>query len=263
MLLLTLLTEGENVDKIVDLFLTTDFTNETISAMFSSFCVMLIIIIVCIIVNIKARKVDPLKKPKGIVYLFEFGVTFFDNFVDDLMGPKFKGFGGFLFAVAAYVFLSFIFGLTGLTSPMTNMAIPLSLGFLTFSLIHITSIKHTKGRYFKRFIEPIPVFLPVNILSMWAPLLSLTLRLFGNALAGWTLMSVVYYALENVSALIFSFVSGPGNAIIIAPIITPILHAYFDLFSGFIQTTVFVMVSSLYILSEVPEDEEVVEQLSM
>ena len=96
------------MDKIVDLLLTTNFTNETIGALFSSFCVILIIIILCIIVNIKARKVDPLKKPKGIVYLFEIGVTFFDNFVDDLMGSKFKGFGGFLFAVAAYVFLSFI-----------------------------------------------------------------------------------------------------------------------------------------------------------
>ena len=98
---------------------------------------------------------------------------------------------------------------------------------------------------------------------MWAPLLSLTLRLFGNALAGWTLMSVVYYALENVSMLVFSFIDSPANTILIAPIITPILHAYFDLFSGFIQTTVFIMVSSLYVLSEVPEEEEVVEQLSM
>lgn len=251
------------MDRIVELLLTTNFTNETIGALLSSFCVILIITIVCIIVNIKSRKVDPLKKPKGIVYLFEIGVTFFDNFVDDLMGPKFKGFGGFLFAVASYVFVSFIFGLTGLPSPMTNMAVPLSLGFLTFSLIHITSIKHTKGAYFKRYIEPIPVFLPVNLLSMWAPLLSLTLRLFGNALAGWTLMSVVYYALENVSALIFSFIDSPANTIMIAPIIAPILHAYFDLFSGFIQTTVFIMVSSLYVLSEVPEEEEVIEQLSM
>lgn len=251
------------MDKIVELLLTTNFNNETIGAMFSSFLVMLIIIIICIIINIKARRADPLKKPKGILYLFEFGVSFFDNFVDDLMGPKFKGFGGFLFAVAAYVFISFIFGLTGLPSPMTNMAVPLSLGFLTFALIHITSIRYQKGKYFKRFIEPIPVFLPVNILSMWAPLLSLTLRLFGNALAGWTLMSVVYYALENVSALLFSFIDGGANTIFIAPIITPILHAYFDLFSGFIQTTVFVMVSSLYILSEVPEEEEVVDQLSV
>lgn len=251
------------MDRIVEILLSTEFNNETIGSLFSSFCVMLIIIVICIIVNIKARRVDPLKKPKGIVFLFEFGVTFFDNFVDDLMGPKFKGFGGFLFAVASYLFLSFIFGLTGLPSPMTNMAIPLSLGFLTFCLIHITSIRYQKGAYFKRFIDPFPFFLPVNLLSMWAPLLSLTLRLFGNALAGFTLMSVVYFALENVSQMFFSFIDGGASTIFIAPLITPVLHAYFDLFSGFIQTTVFIMVSSLFILSEVPEEEEVVEQLSV
>lgn len=251
------------MDKIVDLLLTTNLTDETIRAMFSSFLVMIMIIIICVIVNIKARKVDPLKKPTGIVGLFEIGVTFFDNMVLDLMGPKFKGFGGFLFAVASYVFLSFIFGLTGLASPMTNMAVPLSLGFLTFCLIHITSIRYTKGKYFKRYIDPIPVFLPINLLSMWAPLLSLSLRIFGNALAGWTLMSVVYYALENASAMIFSFIDGGAGTLFIAPIITPILHAYFDLFSAFIQTTVFIMVSSLWILSEVPDEDEVVEQLSV
>ena len=76
------------MDKIVDLLLTTNLTNETIGAMFSSFCVMLIIIIICIIVNIKARRVDPLKKPKGIIHLFEIGVTFFDNFVEKLRGVK-------------------------------------------------------------------------------------------------------------------------------------------------------------------------------
>lgn len=239
------------------------WNNDTIGALFSSGIVMLIIMILAIIVNIMARKADPLKKPKGLLFAFEFGTKFFDGMVDDLMGPKFKGFGGFIFAIACYVFLAFIFGLTGLPSPMTNLAIPLSLGFMTFCLIHITSIKYTKWKYFQRYVDPFPLFLPINLLSMWAPLLSLTFRLFGNALAGWTLMNVVYVALDGLSGMIFSFINGPASEIFIAPLITPILHAYFDVFSGFVQTTVFIMLTMLFLANEVPEDDEIKEQLSV
>ena len=100
-------------------------------------------------------------------------------------------FGGFIMGVAVYLFIAFIFGLTGLPSPVTYMAVPLSLGLTTFILIHVTSIRYTKWKYFKRYIDPIPIFLPINLISMWAPLLSLTLRLFGNAIAGWALLTIV------------------------------------------------------------------------
>ena len=137
---------------------------------------------------------------------------------------------------------------------MTYLAVPLSLGLITFGLIHITSIRYTKWGYFKRYIDPFPFFLPINLISMWGPLLSLTMRLFGNALAGWTLMSILYVGLQNVSSIIFSFIPAGWNELFIAPIITPVLHAYFDLFSGFIQTTVFIFLTMIFVSQEGPED---------
>ena len=220
----------------------------------SSLIVIFIIMILAVIIAILAAKQDPLKKPKGLLLIAEIGINFFDNLVENLMGPAFRGFGGYIMAVATYLFLAFIFGLCGLPSPTTYLAVPLSLGFLTFALIHFTSAKYTKWGYFKRYIDPIPVFLPINLISMWAPLLSLTLRLFGNALAGWTLMSIVYVALENLSTMIFASLPAGWNSLFIAPIITPVLHAYFDVFSGFIQTTVFIFLSMCLISNEVPED---------
>lgn len=221
----------------------------------SSLMVMGIILILSFIIAIQARHQDPLKKPKGLLLIAEIGVNFFDGLVSDMMGPRFKGFGGYIMAVAIYLFLAFIFGLTGLPSPVTNLAVPLSLALVTFILIHATSIKFTKFSYFKRYIDPIPIFLPVNLLSMWAPLLSMTLRLFGNALSGWALMSIVYYALQNASAMIFSFIPNEWNQVFIAPIATPILHAYFDLFSGLIQTTIFIFLTMINIGIEAPEDD--------
>ena len=218
-----------------DNFFKLDIPGEVIS----SLIVMLIIVILAIIIAIQAHFQDPLKKPKGLLLIAEIGVQFFDNFVKDLTGSALPNFGGFIMGVATYLFIAFIFGLTGLPSPVTYMAVPLSLGLTTFLLIHLISAKFTKWRYFKRYVDPLPVFLPVNLLSMWAPLLSLTLRLFGNAIAGWALLTIVEFSLRDASAAIFSFVPSGWNEIFLAPIPLAVLHAYFDLFSGLIQTVVF------------------------
>lgn len=233
------------------------FKLEISAEVISSLIVIGIIIIIAIVIGIMAHFQNPLKKPKGLLLVVEMGVEFFDNFTKDMIGTRLSGFGGFVMAIAVYLFLSFIFGLTGLPSPTTNMAVPLSLGLISFFAIHFISMRYTKWRYFKRFIEPFPVFLPINLLSMWAPLLSLTLRLFGNALSGYVLMNIVYYSLESLSTMIFgSFIPGDWSGIFIAPLIAPILHVYFDLFSALIQTTIFISLTTIFVGQEIPDEDE-------
>jgi len=227
----------------------------------SSLIIVGIICLLCIYISIRARFADPLKKPKGILFLAEVGVNFFDNLVSSLMGKRYNGFGGLFMAVSVYLFLAFIWGLTGLPSPTAYLATPLSLGLITFVMIHANAARFNGMRYFKRYVEPLPFFLPINLISMWAPLLSLTMRLFGNALAGWTLMTLVYGALNNIGDTVVTFVvNGVEQNLhfggVISPIITPVLHAYFDLFSGLIQTTVFLFLSMIFIANEGPEDDE-------
>ena len=241
-----------------DNFFSMDIPGEVIS----SLIVILIILILSIIIAIQAHFQNPLKKPKGLLLLAEIGVKFFDNFAGELVGGALPNFGGFVMGVAVYLFLAFIFGLTGLPSPVTYMAVPLSLGLTTFLLIHFTSMRFTKWRYFKRYVDPFPVFLPINLISMWAPLLSLTLRLFGNAVAGWVLLTIVESALRDASASIFSFMpvvesgiaAGNWNEIFLSPIPAAILHAYFDLFSGLIQTVVFIFLTTIFVGQEIPEE---------
>ena len=223
----------------------------------TSLIVILIMIILAIYIGIRAHFQDPLKRPKGLLLIAEIGVNFFENMAEGLLGKRFRVFGGYLMAIGVYMFLAFIFGLTGLPSPITYMAIPLSLGLSTFMLIHATAIKYNKFRYFKRYIEPVPVFLPVNLISMWAPLLSLTLRIFGNAISGFVIMSIIYAGLETASASIFAALEpmiGEWNQVFLAPLVTWVFHLYFDLWAGFIQTTVFLSLTSIYVGQEIPED---------
>ena len=218
--------------------------------------ICLVLIVLFIIVGIKAKRADPLKRPKGLLLIAEMCVEKLDNFVNETMGLGFDNFGGILLGLIPTLFLSFIIGITGLPTPMTNLAVPFTFALVTFSLIHYTSIRYTKIKYFKRFVDPLPIFLPMNLLSMWAPLLSMTLRMFGNAVVGWVLLGLLNSGLESLSASLFSFMNSGANQIFFVPIATPLLHAYFDLFSGFVQTMVFTFLTCLFIAQERPEDIE-------
>ena len=229
-----------------------DPSGETI--VFLAICLVLIVLF--IIVGIMAKKTDPLKRPKGLLKVAEMAVEKLDAFVNESMGPGFENFGGILLGLIPAVFLSFTIGITGLPTPITNLAVPFTFALVTFSLIHFTSIRYTKFKYFKRFVDPIPVFLPMNLLSMWAPLLSMTLRMFGNGVVGWVLLGLLNNALEGLSANLFSFIDSGANQLFFVPIATPLLHAYFDLFSGFVQTMVFTFLTALFIAQERPEDIE-------
>lgn len=254
---------SSNVDDIVRRLGDTSagLSGETISSLF----VIGILILLSFYIAIRARFQDPLKKPKGILLLAEIGVNFFDGLVESMMGRRYRGFGGVIMAVACYLFIAFIWGLTGLPAPVTNLATPLSLGLFTFVLIHANAIRFNKFKYFKRFVDPIPLFLPINLISMWAPLLSLTLRLLGNALAGWTLLTLLYGGIGSIGDVVIKFSETQSMHVgsFIAPFITPVLHAYFDLFSGLIQTTVFLFLTMIFVANEGPEDDEMIEELSV
>lgn len=209
-----------------------------------------VLIILAIIVGILAKRADPLKRPKGLLMLVEWAVEKLDAFTADVMGPGFENFGGLLLAIIPFTFIAFTIGVIGLPSPMNNLAVPLTLALVTFGLIHFTAIRYTKWSYFKRYANPL------NFLSMWAPILSMTLRMFGNAIVGWVLLGLLNGGLEELSATIFSFIPSDANQIFIVPIITPVLHAYFDLFSGFVQTMVFVFLTCLFVAQEKPDEIE-------
>ena len=54
----------------------------------------------------------------------------------------------------------------------------------------------------KSLAEPMAPFVIMNVISKASTLLSLSLRLFGNIIAGTVLMGVIYQLFEKVSAMI-------------------------------------------------------------
>lgn len=229
-----------------------EFPGEVIT----SLIVMVVVVLISLIIFIKARKVDPSKPSKGVMNLVEMLVEFFEKLVGENMGPAFKNYPGYFMGIAMYILLCFIFGISGLPAPMTALEIPLSLGFIVLIAIHVTAIRDKKLKYFRRFVDPIPfvpIFLPGNIISAFVPMISLAFRLFGNVISSWVLMTLLYELFMNISLNVFGHIGGTP---LFSAIPTALVHLYFDVFVGLIQTYVFVMISSFYIAQERTPDEE-------
>lgn len=130
-----------------------------------------------------------------------------------------------------FIFISNTSGLFGLRPPTADYGTTLALALITFVLIQFSAFKTKKLGVIKELFEPIPILFPINLIGEFATPLSMSLRLFGNIMAG-TIMMALWYGLLPVFAKLG---------------IPAFLHVYFDLFSGAIQTFVFAMLTMTFI----------------
>lgn len=220
---------GTKVLYEIEVFGKTIWITETIV---TTWVLMLIIILFAIIARIKINKFEDVPNSKFQNFL-EIIVESMDNFVSNNMGSKYKYFGSWFFTVFTFVLVSNYSGLLGFRPPTADLATTLTLGISTFAIIHFMGITKAKKDYFKSFFEPNPLFAPLNIIGELATPISLSLRLFGNILGGTIIMGLLYN---------------------IVPIILPAaLHFYFDVFAGFLQTFIFVILSMTFIKAKIPD----------
>ncbi len=220
---------------------------------YSSLIIVIFLSIVAIVIGRKVKQIDPLAKPTTATFIGETIVGGIDNFVVNMMGKRFKSFAPYFGFVAMYLPLSFVSGVLGLPSPVTYYAVPLMLAFTTFIMVHSTAIRFQKWKYFKRFISPFAVFLPINIMTYPIIIISLSFRMFGNALAGTIVLSLIYWATAGVAEALLGLLHIPAFNFI-APVITPLFHGYFDFFGALIQTLVFISLSCLFVAAEAPSE---------
>ena len=204
---------------------------------------LIIITALCLFFIYAGKKVmaaDPLEKPKGIVLVCETGVEMVYNYMKSIMPSQFeKSYYPYFAMLFVYLIVANLSGLIGFDAPTSNYSITLAMTLITFILIQYNAFKKKGGlTYIKELVWP-----PTNILSAISPLISLSMRLFGNILSGTILMGLVYQFTGWLSGMIL-----PVN--FLGPILAPVLHAYFDVFAGCIQTLVFVTLSSNLIAIE-------------
>ena len=220
------------------------------TTVFSVIIITVFMALLLLYINRKLKAYDPLSKPTGIVLMVIMFAETIDNMVKGKTNERVaKYLTPYIMSVAAYIFLANIAGLFALETPTSNYSVTLVLAVLTCILIEVYSFRERGGKgYLESWFEPLAPFVVLNVLSKISTLLSLSLRLFGNILSGGILMSVIYQMLGSISKLIP--VIGKFN--IVGVIVAPVLHFYFDLFSGVMQAFIFITLTVSFIGKELP-----------
>ncbi len=196
--------------------------------------VMIVLLIFAVAANRKMRHAEEI--PGGFQNVVELIVEMLDNMVYGSMGRYAGKFVNYISTIFLFIFVSNISGLVGLRPPTADYGVTLPLGIMTFIIIQYNNLKYNKFGAFTGLFQPLPFLFPINLIGEIAVPFSLSLRLFGNILSGTVMMSLIY-------SLLSSFAIGwPG-----------ILHIYFDVFSGAIQTYVFCMLTMVFVREKMPE----------
>jgi len=194
--------------------------------------------------------------PKGLAFIGLWIVDVINNMVSETMGERHvKSFGPYVGSLAAYILVANLSGLFGFNTPTCNLSVTLALALITWTLIEFNSWKNNGFvNRIKGLFEPMPFFVIGNVLGIFAPLLSMSLRLFGNLLSGTIIMGLVYSACASLMNFILGLFGASSAFNLVGVIIAPVLHAYFDVFSGFIQMYIFISLTMILVSNEMEGD---------
>jgi F-type H+-transporting ATPase subunit a len=212
-----------------------------------SWVVMLILIIGAFVLTRSLKEI-----PAGAQAVLEAGVEAMNNFAKNQFGSFAKYLGPYMGSLFLFLLLSNIlpvlsplelkaFGrefnpLFMIRPPTRDINVTAALAVISILLVLVCGFaaRGVKG-WFKKLLHPIPFMLPFNIMEYGTRLISLALRLFGNILGGYVLMSMI-----------------EGLFPVALPIV---LSLYFDFFDGLIQAAIFVFLTSLYISEAVKVED--------
>ena len=199
--------------------------------------VMTILVLLAVVVRVKIKGKSIEDKPTGILNAIELAVEMLESMVKGSMGKSANKYMNYIGTLFLFLLFSNISGLLGLRPPTADYGVTFPLGIITFVLIQYNNIKWNKTAAFTDLFKPLPFLFPINLIGELAVPFSISLRLFGNVVSGTVIMALIYGLLSKIAIL------WPG-----------VLHAYFDLFSGAIQTYVFCMLTMVWITQKIPED---------
>ena len=183
---------------------------------------------------ILTRNLKPVPETKRQHFL-EWAVGNLRSFVTGVMGERFISRVPNMVSYIGTILLFFA---------LSDLDTTAAWALMTVALIYIMGVKFKGPSYFKEFIEPTPLLLPLNVIGELARPISLAFRPFGNILGGSIIMLLLYQLLGYVSGLI------PNLSIPIGLFAIPVpLHMYFDIFAGLLQAFIFSMLTMVFVSS--------------
>jgi F-type H+-transporting ATPase subunit a len=178
------------------------------------------------------------KVPSGIQNLMEYALEFIRDLARNQLGEKeYRPWVPFIGTLFLFIFVSNWSGALipwklielpdgELAAPTNDINTTVALALLTSLAYFYAGFSKRGLGYFKKYIEPTPILLPIAILEDFTKPLSLSFRLFGNILADELVVAVL---------------------VLLVPLFVPIPVMALGLFTSAIQALVFATLASAYI----------------
>jgi F-type H+-transporting ATPase subunit a len=208
--------------------------------------VLVFLFLIALFVLVRSRlSVD---RPGALQHIFESAQGFVEGQSQEIVGHHSEGFTPFLMALGFFILCCNLLGLIpGFESPTATPVAPLGCAVCAFLYYNFQGIRRQGLRHYAaHFLGPsdptmslfirIPLailMLPIEIVSHLARMLSLTIRLWANMFAG-----------DLVTMAFFSMVS----------IGLPIAFLGLHLAVSFLQTYIFILLTTVYIAGAVAEE---------
>jgi F-type H+-transporting ATPase subunit a len=193
---------------------------------------LLLLFFVLVRISLNVENPGPIQQIAEMLHGFVSGQA------DSIIGPGAQRYVAFTTTVLVFVLLSNLLGMVpGLIAPTSVPTVPLGVALLCFFYYHYHGIREQGAGYLKQFVGPIwwiaPMMLPIELISHFARILSLTVRLYANMFAG-----------EMVTLVFFSLV----------PIAIPLVFMGLHLGVALIQAYIFMLLTMIYVSQSVAHD---------
>ena len=206
--------------------------------------------------------------PRGLQNFFEVVLEQFQQMIDDVIGREGRPFLPLIATLGLFILVANLLSLVpGMNGPTTNLNTTAACALVVFFAYHYIGIrKQGPLTYLKHFMGPVPLALKplmfvIEIISHCARPLSLSLRLFGNMMAGHILLAIFFFMMGfdgmlgwALSGTLGGIVVGAPAALIMVVFVVGFLLPL-KILVAFIQTFIFCKLAMLYIAAAVEEAE--------
>ena len=225
--------------------------------------VMGVLLVVAVVATRRLQMV-----PRGSQNFMEVVLEQFVNELDETIGHGGRRYLPLIATLGLFILTSNLMGLVpGLIAPTANLNTTAACALIVFFTYHWIGVrKQGLVPYLKHFAGPVPTALKplmfvIEIISHCARPLSLSLRLFGNMMAGHILLAIFFFmmGLDGMLGWALSgslggiLIGAPAAAILVVFVIGFLLPL--KILVAVIQTFIFCKLAMLYIAAAVEETE--------
>ena len=187
--------------------------------------------------------------PGRLQSLGEASYEFIQGMVTEQVGDEGKKYFPFVFSIFMFVLFGNLLGMLPYAFTFTShIAVTLTLAVIVFVTVTVIALMRHGMHFFSYFFPegaPVwlaPIIIPVEVISYFSRVVSLSVRLFANMVAGHVMLKVFATFVVLLGSL-----GAVGPFVAILPLSVNIALVGFEFLVAFLQAYVFAILTSIYL----------------